>query len=186
MRWFSFQVQIDMAGEFLFIGDSLIEFFNWQRRFPNVQVYNFGAAGETAEGLLSRLPNIIRRIAAPDLVMIMTGTNNIAMEDYTFLFTYEKIIGMLQKHYKRAAIVMTSLLPIELFFLGDAIPRVNRRLKDIARDRNIIFLDLYPLFLSADSKAISAYYEADGVHLSAKGYEIWAGALADTILPALG
>ncbi len=54
-----------MARQFLFIGDSLIEFFNWQKRFQDDQVYNFGSAGETAEGLLSRLPNIIRRIQAP-------------------------------------------------------------------------------------------------------------------------
>ncbi len=85
--------------------------------------------------------------------MIMTGTNNIAMEDYGFLSTYEKIITLLQKNYAQATIVMTSLLPIELFFLGDAVPRVNRRLRDIARDMNIVYLDLYPLFLGEDSKA---------------------------------
>ncbi len=175
-----------MARQFLFIGDSLIEFFNWQNRFPDDQVYNFGSAGETAEGLLSRLPGIIRRIQAPGLVMIMTGTNNIAMEDYGFLSTYEKIISLLQENYAQAAIVMTSLLPIELFFLGDAVPRINRRLKDIARNNHIAYLDLYPLFLGEDSRAITAYYEADGVHLSEAGYEVWARALEDTVFPALG
>ncbi len=174
-----------MTRQFLFLGDSLIEFFNWQKRFPSQQVYNFGSAGETAEGLLSRLPNIIKRISSADLVMTMTGTNNLAMEDYSFLFTYEKIISMLQKNYAQATIVMTSLLPIELFFLGEAVPRVNERLKDIARGNNIIYLDLYPLFLGKESKAISAYYEADGVHLSDKGYEVWARALETSILPSL-
>jgi len=175
-----------MTRKFLFIGDSLIEFFNWQKRFPAEQVYNFGSAGETAEGLLARLPNIIARIGSPDLVMIMTGTNNIAMEDYGFLATCEKIIALLQENYKQTAIVMSSLLPIELFFLGDAVPRVNRRLKDIARDNNIVYLDLYPLFLGENSKAITAYYEADGVHLSEEGYEVWAAALEDEIFPLLG
>jgi lysophospholipase L1-like esterase len=118
--------------------------------------------------------------------MTMTGINNLAMEDYTFLATYEKIIAQLQKNYTRATIVMASLLPIELFFLGDAVPRVNRRLKNIARDRSIIYLDLYPLFLDKDSKAITAFYAADGVHLSEDGYEIWARALDDTVFPILG
>jgi lysophospholipase L1-like esterase len=118
--------------------------------------------------------------------MIMTGTNNIAMEDYGFLFTYEQIIALLQKHYEQATVVMTSLLPIELFFLGDAVPRVNRRLKDIARSGNVVYLDLYPLFLGEDSRANPAYYETDGVHLSEEGYEVWAGALEDTVLPSLG
>ena len=174
-----------MTRQFLFIGDSLIEFFNWQKRFPREQVYNFGSAGETAEGLFSRLPSIIGRISNPDLIMIMTGTNNIAMEDYGFLFTYEKIINLLQENYAPATIVMTSLLPIELFFLGDAVPRVNKRLRDISLDKNVIFLDLYPLFLGEDSRAVSLYYEIDGVHLSEEGYEVWARALEDRILPSL-
>lgn len=175
-----------MARQFLFMGDSLIEFFDWQKRFQADQVFNFGSAGETAEGLLSRVPNIIRRIQSPDLVMIMTGINNIAMEDYAFPATYEKIITLLQKNYAQTTIVMTSLLPIKLYFLGDAVQRLNRILKDIARDMNIVYLDLYPLFLGEDSQAITAYYEPDGVHLSGEGYEVWARALEDTVFSALG
>ncbi|MDX1775273.1 MAG: GDSL-type esterase/lipase family protein [Desulfobulbales bacterium] len=174
-----------MAKQFLFIGDSLIEFFNWQNRFPGDKVYNFGAAGETAEGLYARLPGITRRLASPDLVMIMTGTNNIAMEDYTFLITYEKIIDLLQNAYNQTTIVMTSLLPMDFFFLGDAVFRVNKKLQHIAQSKNIVFLDLYPLFLDKNSKPVAAYYEPDGVHLSQEGYEIWAKALVDRIFPSL-
>lgn len=170
----------------LFIGDSLIEFFNWQKRFPDRQVYNFGSAGETAEGLLARLPKILSRIQSPDLIMIMTGTNNLAMEDYGFLHTYEKIVDLLRDNYEGTTIAMTSLLPIELFFLGEAVPRVNRKLKDIAKNKNILYLDLYPLFLDENSKAITSYYEFDGVHLSEAGYEVWAKALENSIFPMLG
>ena len=174
-----------MSGNFLFIGDSLIEFFNWQERFPASRVANFGSAGETAEGLLARLPGITGKIPAPDLVMVMTGTNNIAMEDYTFLATYEKIISLLQENYRKSFIVMTSLLPIDFFFLGEAVPRVNRRLKRIAAEKRVYFLDIYPLFLDENSQAIGAYYETDGVHLSKVGYEVWARALEQKIFPLL-
>jgi lysophospholipase L1-like esterase len=174
-----------MSREFLFIGDSLIEFFNWQNRFPIHKIYNFGSAGETAEGLLARLPRIISRITAPDLVMVMTGTNNLAMEDYGFLFSYEKIIDLLQEHYPKTVIVMTSLLPLDLFFLGEAVPRVNKRLQKIAREKQITFLDLYPLYLGNNHKPIRAYYEFDGVHLSEEGYEVWAQTLEDRIFSGL-
>lgn len=175
-----------MNRQLLFLGDSLIEFFNWQKRFPNEQVYSFGSAGETAEGLLLRLPKIFCRIKSPDLVMIMTGTNNIAMEDYGFLLTYDKIIIQLQDNYQQAAIVMSSLLPMELYFLGDAVPRVNKKLTAIARHRKVVFLDLYPKFLGENSRPINDLYEADGVHLSPKGYETWARALEDTVFRSLG
>ena len=174
-----------MANKFLFIGDSLIEFFNWQERFPDREVFNYGIAGETAEGLLARLPNIIDRAQSPDLVMIMTGINNVAMEDYGFLFTYEKIVAHLQETCGQATIVMVSLLPLDLFFLGDAIPRVNGKLKEIAQKNNILYLDLYPLFIDENSRTITSYFEADGVHLSADGYEVWASALENTVFPSL-
>lgn len=173
------------AEPFLFIGDSLIEFFNWQKRFPDRKIFNGGIAGETTEGLLARLPNVIQQVPSPGLVMIMTGINNVAMEDYAFLFTYEKIISRLQQVYSQAPIVITSLLPVNLYFLGDAVPRLNRRLKDTARKSNTIYLDLYPLFVDNDSRIISSYYEPDGVHLSGTGYEIWAKALEEQIFPLL-
>ena len=175
-----------MVNQFLFIGDSLIEFFNWQDRFPDREVFNYGIAGETAEGLLARLPNILDRVQAPDLVMIMTGINNVAMEDYGFLFTYEKIITRLKEAYGQTTIAMVSLLPVDLFFLGDAIPLVNERLKDIAQKNAILYLDLYPLFLDENSRTITSYFEADGVHLSSQGYEVWSRTLENSVFPSLG
>ena len=174
-----------MADKFLFMGDSLIEFFNWQERFPDRKIFNYGIAGETAEGLLARLPSIIDQVQSPDLVMIMTGINNVAMEDYGFLSTYEKIITRLRETYGQAAIAITSLLPVDLFFLGDAVPRVNRRLQDIAQNNNILYLDLYPLFIDENLRAITSCFEADGVHLSADGYEVWARALENIVFPRL-
>ena len=174
-----------MAGKFLFLGDSLIEFFDWQGRFPENRVANFGSAGETAEGLLVRLPGILGRVTQPDLVMVMTGTNNIAMEDYTFLPTYVKILSLLQENCPKAVIVMASLLPIDLFFLGEAIPQVNRRLQQIAAEAGVHFLDLYPLFLDEKSRTIGTFFALDGVHLSNAGYEVWAKALEKNVIPLL-
>jgi len=174
-----------MADPLLFIGDSLIQFFNWQSRFPDKEIFNYGMAGETAEGLLARLPNIITRVQSPALVMIMTGINNLAMEDYGFLFTYEKIITLLQGTYGQSTIAITSLLPADLFFLGDAVPRVNARLQDIAQKNSHLYLNLYPLFLDDKAKPVTSYFEADGVHLSAAGYGVWAETLEDKVFPGL-
>jgi lysophospholipase L1-like esterase len=108
------------------------------------------------------------------------------MEDYGFLFTYEKIVTRLKEVYGQTTIAMVSLLPVDLFFLGDAIPRVNERLKDIAQNNSILYLDLYPLFLDENSRTIASCFEADGVHLSPQGYEVWSGALENSVFPSLG
>lgn len=174
-----------MTAPLLFIGDSLIEFFDWQKRFPARKIFNCGIAGETAEGLLARLPDIIQQVQSPGLVVIMTGINNVAMEDYSFLFSYEKIISRLQQAYKQTVIVITSLLPVDLYFLGDAVPRINRRLKDLALQSGTVYLDLYPLFIDRNSRVISSYYEPDGVHLSDAGYEIWSKTIEENVFPLL-
>ncbi len=72
-----------MSGEgkmrLLFIGDSLIEYFDWQERFPKNSVYNMGVAGETVEGLYARLQVVYLQLDTPDAIFIMSGINNLAM-----------------------------------------------------------------------------------------------------------
>jgi lysophospholipase L1-like esterase len=74
---------------------------------------------------------------------------------------------------------MTSLLPIELFWLGDAVPRVNKKLQEISQNLSVHYLDLYPLFLALDEKQNQVLFEPDSVHLSLEGYEVWADALEE-------
>jgi len=174
-----------MNRPYLFIGDSLVEYFDWQKRFPGSRIYNLGIAGETAEGLLARLPSVLSRAESPAMVMVMTGANNLVMEDYSFLFTYEKIISRLQEPNNETLIVVAGLLPMDLYFLGDAVKRVNRRLQDLARRSKAAFLDLFPLYVDRNDRNISSLFEADGVHLNRAGYEVWARALETEIFPLL-
>lgn len=64
----------------LFLGDSLVEFFNWQERFPGYQVTNAGVAGETVQGLLRRTRESVTEKVPPHWISIMIGTNNLAAE----------------------------------------------------------------------------------------------------------
>ncbi len=173
----------------LFIGDSLIEFYDWQKRLPAYQVYNYGQAGETAGGLLARLPAVLATVPEPDLVMVMIGTNNLAMEDYGFLPVYEKILERIALSFPRATILATSLLPIRLPWLADsAVPRLNRELHRICTARGLVYFDIYSKFLkdctTIENGARSGCFEADGVHLRSKGYEVWAQAL-ENLLPTV-
>ena len=174
-----------MRGPLLFIGDSLIEFFDWQARFPDRKIFNYGIAGETAEGLFARLPYILPQVQTPSLVMVMTGINNVAMEDYGFLMTYPKIISRLRGAYEKTTIAIASLLPADLSFLGDAVPRLNRRLRETALQNKVLYLDLYPLYTDKNSRIINRYFEPDGVHLTEAGYEVWSQALEKELFPVI-
>ena len=74
----------------LFIGHSLIEFFDWQKRFPGHSAVTLGVAGETTEVLLARIDRIRGAHPSADLIFLMTGLNNICLG-----LPYDQIHSML-------------------------------------------------------------------------------------------
>lgn len=166
----------------LFIGDSLVEFFDWQGRFPGYTIANLGIAGETVEGLHSRIARITRKYPSPDLVLIMTGINNVAMEDFGFFKSYRGIVEALSSAYPDARIVLHTLLPTLLSWIpNQRIQEVNRSLHEIAHEMNTEFLDLNSIFIDPQGNPIKDYLFPDGVHLSEKGYLRWAEVLTQII-----
>ncbi|MBI4847397.1 MAG: GDSL family lipase [Nitrospirae bacterium] len=162
----------------LFLGHSLIEFFDWQKRFPRHNVAGLGVAGESVEGLLARVGRIIETHPDADLIFIMTGTNNVAMEDFDFFGPYRQIINKLSSAYPNARIFIHSLLPVLADFIEDeSIRNVNGSVKALAKDTGVEFVDIYNLFIDDQGKPVKEYLLDDGVHLSGKGYDVWCGAL---------
>lgn len=164
--------------DILLIGHSLIEFFDWQSHFQDHRVVSLGVAGETVEGLLSRIDGITREYPHFDLVFIMTGTNNVAMEDFDFMYPYREIIEKLSAAYPKTKIFIHSILPVILEWITDEdIQRANRSIKKMAKATGVEFLDIYKLFVDIEGKALKDYLLEDGVHLSNKGYAVWTDAL---------
>ena len=168
--------------DILFIGHSLIEFFDWQKKFSAHRVANLGVAGETVEGLLARIDKIIKECSSVDLIFIMTGLNNVAMEDFDFFDSYKKILERLSTAYPSARIFIHSLLPTTVDFIPDeSIRDVNDSLKSLVRDTRVEFLDVYKLFVNRAGRPVKDYLLDDGVHLSDKGYAVWSKALEEII-----
>lgn len=166
----------------LFIGHSLIEFFDWQNRFPLHRVANLGVAGETVEGLLARIGSITRKHTSADLIFIMSGLNDVAMEDFGFIGSYREIIEKLTFAYPDARIFIHSLLPVNVEFITDkSIQEVNNSLIELAADTGVEYLDIQRIFADEKGAARREYLLDDGVHLSDKGYDTWSGALEGII-----
>ena len=164
-----------MPRHLVFIGDSLTEWFDWQRRFPDYQVTNLGVSGEPIEGLLARRKRIRAQINNPDVIFLMTGINNIAMEQYAIDGPYREIVRNFGTWYKKTTLVVQSILPVMLVWVGNnAIKNTNRLLAEIAREHHADYLDVYSLFVDPQGNPKSEYLQDDGIHLSGKGYEVWA------------
>ena len=158
----------------LFIGDSLIEYYDWNERFLEHLVYNAGVAGETVEGLYARLQVVYMQVDMPEVIFIMSGINNLAMGDKKFITTYRKIVRGLKKQYKSPKIFVQSLLPVLFPWISnDEIRGINIQLKKMSDAENIDYLDIHSLFLDVEGRTIADYLLEDGVHVSEKGYRVW-------------
>ncbi|MGC2061844.1 MAG: GDSL-type esterase/lipase family protein [Thermodesulfovibrionales bacterium] len=171
----------------LFIGDSLIEFFDWESRFPEHTVYNLGIAGETVNGLSRRLDCVLRELDMVDRVFIMSGINNLAMEDSSFIGTYREIVRAMAARYPAAQIVVQSLLPVLYPFISnDDIREMNRRLKSLAADEGVSYVNIHDHFLDDNGNPDPFCLVEDGVHISNNGYRIWSAEIEKLLYPAAG
>ena len=166
-----------MANLF-FIGDSMIEFFDWQQRFPGHRVVNLGRSGETASELLARMDNILSLQPPPDWLLIMTGTNDVCMEDFTFPAVLGRIIETCQNILPDTTITVNSLLPISLPYLApDTVPRINAILEELAASRDVHFLNGHRALTTSSGVLLPGVLAVDGVHLEDQGYRLWADAV---------
>jgi len=166
----------------LFLGDSLIEYFDWQKRFPGHKAGNFGNAGESVQGLLSRVMTIRKSFPEADKIFIMTGINNIAMGDHDFIDFYRVIIERLQSAYPAANIIVNSLLPVNMEFIeNDTVKKVNEALQNLAKETGAAFLNVYDMFIDTQGRVINEYLLEDGVHISSEGYNVWSRAVEEII-----
>ncbi len=162
----------------VFIGDSLTGFYDWQGRFPGYEAINLGIAGERVEELLGRIDTVCNSISRPDYVFLMTGINNIAMEEYDIASAYGELLKRMTSCFGDTLIVVQSILPVRLPWVeNNRIEKLNISLKELAGEFHAYFLDLYSLFTGPDGAAAAEYLLDDGVHLSSKGYKKWSNAV---------
>jgi lysophospholipase L1-like esterase len=141
-------------------------------------VTNLGIVGETVEGLLGRMDAICASMSGPDFIFLMTGINNIAMEEFGITGPYREILKSITSCFRHAKVVVQSILPVRLPWVeNERVVEINLSLKELSGQFAAVYLDLYSLFTDSDGAPIAGYLFEDGVHLSAAGYARWADAV---------
>jgi lysophospholipase L1-like esterase len=172
--------------EILFLGHSLVEYFDWQGRFPGHRVRNLGVAGETTGGLLSRTDGILADYPQADALLVMTGTNDVLMEDRAFLTVYRLLAEKLRDGFPGVRIVLHAILPAHPEWIDPAaLKEINAGIGKVARDTGTEFLDLTGRFTDAKGEVRLELLLEDGVHLSAEGYRVWSDALEGLLFNGL-
>lgn len=165
----------------LFLGDSLVEWGDWDDLLPEYTVINRGMAGESLEGLSSRLGEELTRCDDPDIIIIMSGTNNLLIGDAFFPAILRSMLPRVQALCPAdSKIVVCGMLPMRIL-APQVLEKTNQKLKAVTRDAGCSFLDATPEFMRHCQPISNPCFLNDGVHLSSHGYVTWARALRDSV-----
>lgn len=178
-------------GDIVFVGDSLTRGAEWGEMFEGKKVRNRGIGGDSLNGVLSRLDDVVA--AAPAKIFFMIGINDlsrgIAVAD--FLAAYERIVARTRELAPDTEVYVQSILPVNhnlsALMLGKGLENVsnpgivdiNRKLRQLADKHGARYVDLYPLF-DKDGE-LDAGYSIDGLHLNGAGYLVWKRGIAGLI-----
>jgi lysophospholipase L1-like esterase len=171
----------------LFLGDSITD--QWPQvgewswlKLAHYNPANFGIGGDRTEHLLWRLEHGELQGIAPKLVVLLIGTNNIGhVHDERpewIAAGIKKIVETIRRELPRSKILLLGIFPrgLPASRQRSSVDAVNREIRQLDDGVQIRFLDLDAQFLDQAGNLRSEIMP-DGVHLSAKGYELWYRAL---------
>ena len=164
----------------VFIGDSITE--NWlmaDRDFFAHGILDRGISGQTSPQILVRFYQDVIMLR-PRVVHIMIGTNDIAGNTGpTSPEAYQNAVRAMVDLAKanHIAVILGAIPPADRFSWisavepGPWIARLNRWLRDYAKDQHLVYAD-YHTALAGPGGELLAAYGPDGVHPNAAGYAV--------------
>ena len=169
-------------GDVVFLGDSITEAGLWSEIFPDMPVKNRGRGGDTVALLAERLDQVVS--GRPRAIFLNIGTNDLTHGPKDREVSYRQYRGIIE-HIQQASpstgIHVQSLLPRGVKF-REEIEAFNAKLRRMARDTGVHYIDLYPHFLAEDG-SIRDDLSNDELHLLGEGYALWAALLAPETAP---
>lgn len=186
-RFLQFMNEPAIAGkDIVMLGNSLTENGgDWSARLGKKNVRNRGIIGDEVMGIYDRLHQILP--GHPQKLFLLTGVNDVSHD-----LTTDSIVAMMrttidriQRESPDTKLFLQSLLPINESFgrykkltgKTDMIPEINARLEALAKEKKIVFINLFPLFTEKGTNVLRSNLTNDGLHLNEEGYEIWVKAI---------
>ncbi len=180
--------------DLLLIGDSITQGWEgngkeaWEKYYGKRNAVNLGIGGDRTQHVLWRLDHGNIDGIKPKLAVLMIGTNN------SHDNTAEEIGAGIQAIVKnlRSALPDTKVLILAIFPRNpkpDAVREKNAKASQIAAEladnKMVYYLDIGPKFLTADGE-LTKEIMPDYLHLSPKGYDIWAAEIEPQVAELMG
>ena len=155
-----------VPDNYLFLGDSLTDYFDLESYFPNQPVVNSGIAGNTTDQILASMKTRVYDYN-PSKIFLLIGTNDLR----------DGKSQEIQINRKQAEIFVESLYPVNASVSSavgirsnETIQNINAQLQEYCNEKDLTYIDLYAK-LQDEQGNLQTQYTVDGLHLSDMGYQ---------------
>ena len=171
--------------DLVFLGDSITAGWGgkkeiWDKAFGMYRPANFGIGGDRTQHVLWRITNGELDGIKPKAAVLMIGTNNSGSDPADGIAKgVTKIVESI-----RAKLPDTKILLLAVFPRGEKpnpqrekLKEVNTTIAKLDDGKSVFYLDIGDKFLQPDG-TLTKEVMPDFLHLSTKGYQIWADSIA--------
>jgi lysophospholipase L1-like esterase len=167
---------------------------NWKRNFHGWNAANFGWGGDTIQNILWRLKNGELDKVNPKVIVVLAGTNNLgtagpAGDDETKVADIAKglkaVLDVCRERAPDAVVILIGITPRnDNPAFMPIINKVNEQIERFAA-KKVRFLNINDKLADKKGKFLDGM-SPDRLHLSVKGYQVWADALKPFFKDLLG
>ena len=162
----------------VFLGDSITEFYDLKKYYPNHSIVNSGISGNKTTDILENLEERVYRYN-PSKIFLMIGTNDLqeSIKEEEIIDNIIKIIEKIQTNRKFAKIYVESIYPVNHNVeneisqnrKNESIQFINKKIESYCKKKKITYLNVYKELQDHDGN-LKEIYTKDGLHLNQKGY----------------
>lgn len=188
-----------------FVGDSITRRWratdypqflaNWNENFRGWNAANFGWGGDTVQNVLWRMQNGELDGIHPKVIVLLAGTNNVGNQPggdakvSAVTKGIKALLDCLREKTPDATIIVMGILPrndgTDAAALMASINRINENIARFADGKTVRYLNINDKLADKDGRLFEGM-TTDRLHLSVKGYQVWADALKPLLTELLG
>lgn len=167
-------------GGVFFVGSSSIVKWDLKKSFPGKDYANVGFGGSTIPDSTHFASRIITPYK-PCTIVFYAGDNDIAQKrtPEQVRDDFRAFVATARKDNPSCRILFIPIKPsVARWKQFETQTKANAFVRGLCNgDKRLQYVDIVPLMLGADGKPDPDLFVKDGLHLSAKGYELWTATL---------
>jgi len=172
------------ADAVLFVGSSSIRNWETAKYFSDFPVINRGFGGSHISDVIFFIEPLVMRYK-PRVIVFYAGDNDVAYKKSArqVVDDYKEFIRLVKGELPETKILYIPIKPsLDRWSIWEEMKKANNLIAMLSeKDESLYYVDLATPMLNVDSLPDSSLFVEDGLHLNAKGYELW----TENLLPLL-